>query len=458
MSENESGKASLDLNRREFIRNTSLSSLMVMMGGTLLQAEDAKKEEPKDTGYSTVGAPVACAVIGCGAWGREIIQTLALLKNAPVVAICDTYKAYLNRAKEFVPHAALEEDYQKVLAMKEVQAVIVATPTHLHKEIVIAALQAGKHVYCEAPLANTIEDARAIAQAAKAAQKVNFQTGLQTRSDPAKLYVLEFIRNGAIGTPVMARGQWHAKESGRRASSNPDREKVLNWRMDKSLSLGLVGETGIHQLDLTSWFVNKRPVAVSGFGGILNWNDGRDVPDTEQLVLQYPDQFNMAYDCTLASSFDAEYSMLYGAYATIMMRDGKAWLFEESDCPLLGWETYASKEYFYKSAGISLSANASHSLKNKDVQESPYAESTLHYALVAFVRNCGVTTQEVANFISAYGEDAEGLKEHLEKSVKSRLPAAGSVEGFDATVVAIKASESVMSGHKIEIGKDLFEI
>ena len=67
-----------------------------------------------------------------------------------------------------------------------VQGVFVATPTYLHKDIVIAALQAGKHVYCEAPMASTIEDARAIAQAAQAAGRLHFQVGQQLRSDPQR--------------------------------------------------------------------------------------------------------------------------------------------------------------------------------------------------------------------------------------------------------------------------------
>ena len=76
------------------------------------------------------------------------------------------------------------------------EAVIVATPSHRHKEIVLAALQAGKHVYCEAPLASSIEDARAIAQAAKAAIKLNFQTGLQLRSDARTNYILQQFHPG----------------------------------------------------------------------------------------------------------------------------------------------------------------------------------------------------------------------------------------------------------------------
>ena len=127
------------------------------------------------------------------------------------------------------------------------------------------------------PIAATVDDARAIAQAAKAAGKVNFQCGLQARSDPQNHFLLvNHVRAASYGKPVMARSQWHKKQSWRRASPNPEREKAVNWRLNKEISTGLIGELGIHQLDLITWFLNQRPAGVSGLGGILNWNDGRD--------------------------------------------------------------------------------------------------------------------------------------------------------------------------------------
>ena len=203
MNENQPENSGAEFNRRDFIKNASFGTLMMMMGGIPLHATDTDTQ-PKDTGFSTVNPPVSCGVIGCGVWGREILHTLAVLPNAPVIAICDTYGPWLNRAKnEAAPKAETFKDYKELLANKAVEAVIIATPTPTHKEIVLAALEAGKHVYCEAPLGGTIEDARAIAQAAKAAVKVNFQAGLQNRSrDPNRVYVRGFIRSGALGKNV----------------------------------------------------------------------------------------------------------------------------------------------------------------------------------------------------------------------------------------------------------------
>ncbi len=460
MNENDGQNSTTDFNRRDFIKGASFGTLMMMMGGIPLQAADTNAQ-PKDTGFSTTNPPVSCGVIGCGVWGREILKTLAVLPNAPVAAICDTYGPWLNRAKnEAAPKAETYKDYKELLANKAVEGVIIATPTPTHKEIVLAALAAGKHVYCEAPLGGTIEDARAIAQAAKAAVKVNFQAGLQNRSDTNRNYVRGFIRSGALGKNVMLRSQWHKKESWRRTSATPEREKALNWRLQKDTSTGLAGEIGIHQLDLMNWFTGELPVAVTGYGGILSWNDGRDVADTVQSVLQYAGDMNYTFDATLASNFDSDYEMMYGTYATVMMRGNKAWMFKEADSPQLGWEVYARKDLFYQETGIALSMDATKlvALQNKNTNQVTYEDSPLHFALKSFVTNSHIIGAGVENFVSSFGADADGLPEYLATLTKGRQPAAGYVEGFEATVTAIKTNEAIVIGEKITLSKDMFQI
>jgi predicted dehydrogenase len=91
------------------------------------------------------------------------------MPGAPIVTICDAYEPYLRRAMSGAPGATGVADYRRVLDRADVEAVVIATPTNTHRELACAALQAGKHVYCEAPLAASIADARAIAVAARAA-------------------------------------------------------------------------------------------------------------------------------------------------------------------------------------------------------------------------------------------------------------------------------------------------
>src|SRR5438094_4199357 len=117
------------------------------------------------------------------------------------------------------------------------------------------------------------------------------------RSDPQRHYLLQFIRAGAAGKPVMARAQWHKKQSWRFAAPTPEREQEMNWRLRKDASLGLIGEIGIHQVDVMSWFLMGQPVAVTGFGSVMHWRDGRELADTIQAVFEYPGGVNLVYDC-----------------------------------------------------------------------------------------------------------------------------------------------------------------
>jgi predicted dehydrogenase len=473
MTQNDAEKNQSDFNRREFIRGTSLTGLMLLSGSGSLIAQDKPADAAQaDTGYSTDPlVPVSCAVIGCGVWGRELLKTLAVLTNikvgalAPVVAICDTYKPFLNRAKDIAPNAEAYDDYKKLLEQKNVEAVFVATPSHLHKDIVLAALAAGKHVYCEAPLAHTVEDARAIAQAAKASFKYYFQAGLQSRSDPKKLYIhKEFVHAGALGKSLMARSQSHQNKSWRGSGNTAEREKENNWRLSQKTSPGLIGEIGVHQVDLVNWYFNARPAAVTGFGGLLIWNDGRDVPDTVQAVFQYPQDVNYIYDATLANSFEGQTDLIYGSFAAVMMRGDKGWLFKEANADLFSWEIYASKEKFQLESGIVLSADATKSIKptDKPSPNAAYEDSPLNAALRAFIKNSDMVRSQLKGYIDSYGTDSFAeFQPMVEKAMKERpreLRAAGWQEGLEATICALKANEAVLKGQKVPLPQDLFDI
>jgi len=449
-----------ELNRRDFLKGGSLAAMMTMLGGVPLLAEPA----PGPAAESNTARPkVKCAVIGLGAWGREILDNLGLvlkddLAEAEIAAICDSYPASLRRGATKAPSAAQTADYKTILDNKDIKAVIVATPTHLHKEIVLAALQAGKHVYCEAPLAHTIEDAREIARAAKKASKLVFQSGLQMRCDPERRFLQPFIRSEALGELAMARAQWHKKQSWRSASSNPEHEKALNWRLDKTISPGLAGEIGIHQLDQAGWFLNSRPVSVTGLGRIAQWNDGREVADTIQVLLEFQNGVRLNYDCTLANSFDADYEVYFGSFAAVMIRQNKAWIFKEVDSPLLGWEVYGRKETFHKETGIALMANAT-KLNAQGAKGAAEASviPPLHDALVTFLRNTAEIASKTEEFISLYGaDDPTALAKEL--STVHLEPAPGFLEGYRATVTGLKTNEAITTGQKIVFQPDWFEL
>jgi len=193
----------------------------------------------------------------------------------------------------------------------------------------------------------------------------------------------------------------------------------------------------------------------------MKWSeDGRNVPDTIQAVIEYPGGVRLLYDCTLANSFDADYEVLFGSDGAIMLRQNKAWMFKEVDSPLLGWEVYAQKDTFYKETGIALVANATKlsAQGDKPAEEAPFTNTPLHHALETFIANSGTVGAAVDDFTANFGEDAKALKEYLAKLAKDALPAAGYQDGYDATVIALKSNEAITKGEKVTFQKEWFEL
>lgn len=449
-----------ELNRRDFLAGGSFATVMMLMGGIPLRAaEETKPDTAGGTNYKGEATPVNVGIIGCGLWAREIIRTLALIPHGPVVALADPYPAYLRRAGDLAPNAQRYKTHTELLADPKVQAVIIATPTHQHKDLVIEALKAGKHVYCEAPLAHTVEDARAIARAAKEHPKLNFQAGLQARADLqiANLHKWR-IQPAVWGKPLTARQQWNKKQSWRLASPNPEREAEINWRLDKAVSTGLAGEIGVHQLDVTNWFFGSLPTAITGFGSVLQWKDGREVPDTVRVVCEYPGGLTGIFESTIANSFEGELAIFLGSDGAIMLRERKAWLFKEADAPVLGWEVYSKREEFYRESGLTMGAGGTKQTTHTEDRFAPAdPKSPLQYSLDAFLINSHNLEAGVKDFTEIYGDDESQLLEYLKDQEKNRQPAAGWKEGLAATVTAIKANQAIVTGRRVELSPSDFE-
>ncbi len=438
-----------DLNRRGFVKAGSIAAFFAAMGGIPLDAQEVRKAEqaaaaadgkilppPKvDPNYKEKppAKPLKIGVIGLGNHGRDILATLNKLPNAPVTALCDTYKTAFKRAAEAAPKATQHADYKALIADPEVQGIVIATPTHLHREIALAAMASGKHVYLEAPIARSMDDALAIARAAKAlpARQV-FQVGLQWRENPQNHHVLKFIRTAATGKLAMSRGQWNKKNSWRKTSPNPDRERALNWRLYHETSLGIAGEIGIHSLDLARWYHDQLPVAIHGFGGIVQWQDDREVADTLQVVLEFKGGIRHVFMATLANSFEGENDVYFGSDAAVLIRDNKAWMFKETDAPLLGWEVYARKDDFLSDSGIALVANATKILAQgkKPAEAASQTEPPLRYALEKFVEHADDGTHPDADWKA----------------------------GFESAVLAIQAAEAVRKGTRIALEPSMFQV
>ncbi len=370
------------------------------------------------------GYPVG--IIGTGRQGRAIAAELQKI-GAKIVAICDNDAPRLRSGSRRVKEAKTYSDAAEMLTTeKGMEAVFVATPTHLHREVVEAAIAAGKHVYCEAPLAHTVEDAKAIAMAARGSSKV-FQAGLLARSNPVYSLARSFYRTEAFLKLVSMRGQNSRKDSWRQAASTAERQARLDWRLNEATSTGLPGELGTHQFDVFHWFTGKYPVRVQGRGGVLVWQDGRKVADTVNLVLEMEGRECIEYQATLGNSYGGRYEVLHGVNSAFRLAWSHGWMFKEADAATQGWEVYANRQRFFNDEGITLIADATKlASQNKLKDGVGLPHDSLYYGIMDFLTSC----QE------------------------EKFPKTGAGEGYRATVVGIAAHRAVVEGTTVEISPD----
>ncbi|MEW6746068.1 MAG: Gfo/Idh/MocA family oxidoreductase [Planctomycetota bacterium] len=411
-----------DMNRRDFLAiGTGMVSALVLTGTESSLLAQIAQDTP----------PLPTAMIGLGRQGRALLGELGKFPFVKVKALCDVVDSRLQAARRRAQDATGYLDYRELLDKEnEVKAVFIATPSHLHKEIAVACVAAGKHVYCEAPLATTIEDCKAIAQAAQTAPTV-FHVGLQWRSNPIYDLARTFVVSGSIRDVVSLRAQWNNKTSWRTPASDPAREREVNWHLYKGTSIGLEGELGIHQFDVVTWFLNKLPESVSGTGRTLLYDDGREIPDTVHCTLTWPGWIEMSYQATLANSYGGRYEELMGTMGAVRLIGDFGWLFKEADAPTQGWEVYAIRQNFHKEEGITLIADATKLAKQGKLKEGVgLPNPPLYYGIEAFL-------------VSVTGNKP------------SAVPAA---LGLRASVIGIKAHEAVMTGAPIRFEEDWFKV
>lgn len=254
------------VNRRDFLASSTAAAGLAWSGG--VQAQSGK---------------VMTGVIGTG--GRGTADLRSVLEHGTVAALCDTNAERLAAAATVAARdtPATVADYRRVLDRKDIEAVVIATPPFLHAEMAIAALQAGKHVYCEKPVAITPETVQGVVKAVKASNRV-FVVGQQLRSYRRLGDAVKKIRAGEIGDVLMVKAQRHMDRDLSHSGSSAE------WFFDVQKSGGYLIEMSVHNLDLCNWAVGATPLKAAGFGGILFYKDdppGRSIMDGYTLSYDY---------------------------------------------------------------------------------------------------------------------------------------------------------------------------
>ena len=305
-----------EVSRRNFIRS---STAVLAAAPAALPALGANDK-------TTVGW------VGTGSRGNYVMDMMykALGKTVEVTAVCDTYKGNLAKGKDRVQTTGGNTpktfvDYRDILKDPSIDVVFITTPEHLHHDMVIAALAAGKNIYLEKPIAHTIEEGWDIVRAAKKSGKI-VQVGTQNRSNSLYIKAKEMFAQGMIGDIHYVRAFWYrnslndnpawryaipddADESNTdfnrflgTAKKRPfDKGRYYQWRLYWDYSGGISTDLLVHQTDITNFVVGKTvPTSCMASGGIYRWteaNDDREVPDTLSAIYDYADKFHINYSC-----------------------------------------------------------------------------------------------------------------------------------------------------------------
>jgi len=253
---------------------------------------------------------VQVALIGAGGMGSGDAQS-SIENGAKLVAVSDVYQGRLTRAKEvWGSDLFVTRDYREVLARKDVDAVIVATPDHWHQKISIDAMNAGKDVYCEKPMVQHVDDGKPVIEAARASGRI-IQIGSQRVSSIVYKKAQELFQSGAIGELNMVEAWWDRNSAigawqysippdarpenvdwdrflGRAPKVPFEPVRLFRWRNYQDYGTGVCGDLFVHLFSGLHFVTGAvGPNRVYATGGLRFWKDGRDVPDVMLGVYDY---------------------------------------------------------------------------------------------------------------------------------------------------------------------------
>jgi predicted dehydrogenase len=319
-------QAEKKLTRRTFLNQTaSLLAGTAMLHTTALSSSRVLGANDR----------ISLGHVGMGNRGRGLQYILSHLKdtlNVETTAVCDLWKVNRERAV-----ATAEKTYgrpprafmylEDLLALKDIDAVIISTPEHQHAPMLKMVAEADKHAYVEKPMGNVLEEAKA-ARDAVLARKLIVQVGTQRRSEPYQVAAREWYRTGVTGdvTKIEIVWNYHGPRWRGRPEVKQIREQDTDWRkwlltkpyrpfdpqlyfeyrLYKDFSSGISDQWMSHAIDLVHWFMDDHfPKSLVAHGGVFAWHDGRENPDTFQALLEYPKGFLVSYATSFGNDCDS---------------------------------------------------------------------------------------------------------------------------------------------------------
>lgn len=313
--------------RRTFLKNLSMAGAAAAFVPSAFAAKSSAFYALERSAFAGSNPQVVrLGLIGAGGMGIEDTKTALLHNNIELRAVCDLYAGRLDDARErWGKQTAVTKDYRDILKREDIDAVIIGTTDHWHKQISIDALKAGKHVYCEKPMVHSVEEGHEVIDAWKKSGKI-FMVGSQGLSSLGNEKAKELLAEGAIGDINYAEGFW-ARMSPTGAWQYPvpedaspatvdweryisnikdhpfDPLRFFRWRNYLDYGTGMSGDLFVHLFSSLHFITDSLgPNKISATGGLRYWDDGREVPDVLLGMFDYPETaehpgFNLSLRC-----------------------------------------------------------------------------------------------------------------------------------------------------------------
>jgi len=314
-------------------------------------------------------------MIGTGARAQELLQALLVLPGNEIVAVTDAYRGRIERAIERTGGRAKSyPNHRELLDKAGVDAVTVATPDHLHKPIILDAIAAGKDVYCEKPMTYESAEGVAIIRAASQAKRI-LQVGSQGMSSPLQQKAKELIKSGKLGQITTIRAAYNRNTASGAwiypipPDASPQTvnwdmflgpapkmpfslERFFRWRCYHDYSGGIATDLFVHLCTTIHYLMDaKMPTRVVAMGERYRWKNSRDVPDTLNAILEYPEGFVVNLSSTFNNeSSPEEHLQILGTEGSLVLGGNLSFypehVVEDNRWIVESWPTALEQAYF----------------------------------------------------------------------------------------------------------------
>jgi predicted dehydrogenase len=293
------------------------------------------------------GGPVKAAMIGPGNQGRTLLGAMPK-EWIDLRALCDINPGHARVSADALaskgwPRPREYQDWKQMLEKEDVEAVLVATPLWTHADIVVGCLQAGKHVLCEKMMAWDAAGCQRMRDEARKAKRV-LEIGYHRFHSPTYQAAYEaLIQPQKLGDIHHIRATWHRAKSWRRTEKPPTPDfdprpwgydswdHLVNWRLFRKYSRGLLAELGSHQISIANWFLDAVPEAAYAAGGVHHFKEGgREQFDHVYATFDYAGGRTVTFTSIESNAHDDTYEQIMGTRGTLIMAgNGEGFLFTE---------------------------------------------------------------------------------------------------------------------------------